>query len=848
MAGLPWTNPLKIQIGSDEHVLDTTINRGLMMLLNNDYYLDMKSMIMSTEINELIENTDTIKNVLEDHINNKDLHGKEPIIIQNVTQIISGEQGGGSYSFYNSDLLKNDLIVYLPINYSASKINEVIANVPHNLNTHNVVFLFVIPDEYAPIKNDFEHDEYILNIGNDNIIFSNFYNGTIFVVGDFLQKTKYFDKFSTKNSFKIEDPIRNDGINIKRYIANLFNEIDDAEDIEDIIKYETNEINQNNKSFNKIIIEGSSLNDNYSVLTFNDITANVYVKNLKFRNTLLPEYKGSNYISTLNLDYDILPSDEKFLLMYPMEEDLKPILGNSFTNYLNSELNIPIFNDLSSYIDLIISGCNIFSNKFGETSGLIYYLNNHNIYDFESSNIKSQYVINELVTKLTNINSLVDGIYSNQPSTNYDDFLNENGTFVVDEVKGLISNYLSYVNDYLKSIEEFFIEPNFIAFLKDRPDLINSTLIYDNIKLMDEYKKLYYNQGIELLLSGYNSIRDNVLYSLLGMRDFTSSLELHENGNVIPNISLNQRYNSGIKTNFIDGSLKCFELAKTNNSNIENGYFSIEGGYTELITKLIFTKHYWKNLNNRFDTSDGTELTKSEYDNTICFWRKHKGSSLDEVTYISFTFNNSAKCDFIIKGYSIENYNDNNKTSLNFNVNDLYTKYNDEWQLWCIKIDNEHVFDDTTSYSGKIGITCEVYVNEIVNGEYSIKKYVLNGESTSPFNVESPLFNKNDYWKNSKIYIGYSKFVESLNLNKNYFTGYIRNLMLFAGHLTESECRALFKAGIQSNYNFSSEYIDDSLLELFESKKFFIGLVGVYNVTNINILNCVMKYNGKYLK
>ena len=76
----------------------------------------------------------------------------------------------------------------------------------------------------------------------------------------------------------------------------------------------------------------------FGLLTF----CNVYVKNLKFRNTLLPEYIGSNYISTLNLDYDILPSDEKFLLMYPMEEDLKPILGASFTNYLNSELNIPI--------------------------------------------------------------------------------------------------------------------------------------------------------------------------------------------------------------------------------------------------------------------------------------------------------------------------------------------------------------------------------------------------------------------------------------------------------------------------------------------------------------------------
>ena len=78
--------------------------------------------------------------------------------------------------------------------------------------------------------------------------------------------------------------------------------------------------------------------------------------------------------------------------------------------------------------------------------------------------------------------------------------------------------------------------------------------------------------------------------------------------------------------------------------------------------------------------------------------------------------------------------------------------------------------------------------------------------------------------------------------------GYFRNFMLFAGHLTESECRALFKAGIQQNYNFINEYVDDNLFELFQSRKFFIGLIGVYNVSNINILNCVMKYNGKYLK
>jgi hypothetical protein len=163
------------------------------------------------------------------------------------------------------------------------------------------------------------------------------------------------------------------------------------------------------------------------------------------------------------------------------------------------------------------------------------------------------------------------------------------------------------------------------------------------------------------------------------------------------------------------------------------------------------------------------------------------------------------------------------------------------------------VFNDNSDLKGKIGIVCDVYVNEYLNGKYVIKKYSLNCESDSKFKVESPLFdngiiNKNDAWKNSKIYFGYSKFKENSNINKNYFSGYFRNLMLYAGHLTDSECRALFKSGIQQSYNFSTEYMNGSLASLFESKKFFIGLIGVYNVSNINILNCIMKYNGKYLK
>ena len=76
-AGLPWTNPLKIQIGSDEHILDTTINRGLMMLLNNDYYLDMKTKVMTEDLSQAIKNEDILADVLEKHVNDDSIHRKD---------------------------------------------------------------------------------------------------------------------------------------------------------------------------------------------------------------------------------------------------------------------------------------------------------------------------------------------------------------------------------------------------------------------------------------------------------------------------------------------------------------------------------------------------------------------------------------------------------------------------------------------------------------------------------------------------------------------------------------------------------------------------------------------------
>lgn len=95
MPGLPWTNPLKLTIGSDEHILDTTINRGLMMLLNNDYYLDMKTTLMSQELSAVIGNTNYLNSVLVEHVTNTGIHGGKgtTIVNNNYTTIVSGAQG-----------------------------------------------------------------------------------------------------------------------------------------------------------------------------------------------------------------------------------------------------------------------------------------------------------------------------------------------------------------------------------------------------------------------------------------------------------------------------------------------------------------------------------------------------------------------------------------------------------------------------------------------------------------------------------------------------------------------------------------------------------------------------------
>ena len=163
-----------------------------MMLLNNDYYLDMKETLISQELSAIISNTNLLYDTIYAHINDNAKHGSK--VITRVNNNYYGQQGSNETtviekaSFENQGILTQDTVVYLSILDSVVKINEKISNIPHNLNGHNLAFIFVVPSEYAYSNKDdeigskegSEYYKYILNVGNNCIRFSNFFNGTLF--------------------------------------------------------------------------------------------------------------------------------------------------------------------------------------------------------------------------------------------------------------------------------------------------------------------------------------------------------------------------------------------------------------------------------------------------------------------------------------------------------------------------------------------------------------------------------------------------------------------------------------------------------------------------------------------
>ena len=307
-------------------------------------------------------------------------------------QLFHGESGSyNTVEFVNQGILTEDTVVYLSITESIANINEKIANIPHNLNGHNLAFIFVVPKGYTNSEDttnvententESYYYEYSLNVGDQCIKFSNFFSGTLFVFGDFLAGSKIisngvevqnFPPYTKKTIDQINDPVNYDNIVPSLYIEKLYKEIEQPQSIDKIIEYNSEDAKTNvtkPDNLNKIAIKGTCLNQNYSLMCFSDVTAKTYIKNLKFVNVLKANEDGVIDITEeLNAN---LPSKDQIMLQYPFNEDLKPIVYDPLFEYLETVSNEPYFNLVKDYIHIIDNEINYLSSLMLNEDSLI---------------------------------------------------------------------------------------------------------------------------------------------------------------------------------------------------------------------------------------------------------------------------------------------------------------------------------------------------------------------------------------------------------------------------------------------------------------------------------------------
>ena len=260
------------------------------------------------------------------------------------------KSGIDSSSAYDTGKLTKDTVKYLPINWSAAQIQNVIDTAPHDLNGFKLMFLFVVPEGYEAVDS-----EYALDLENSSITFNNFINGTLAVAGDNVTEEELI---SRKTDAAIEDPVNNDGLNVNKFFVNFFSSIDSPEQIDDIVSYEEDRENAV-KSLRKIIIKGTSFNDDLSVVVFDQNTCQVIVKGLSFESSLKANTLNANEIDLKYANPLPSPSLEKLLIYWPLEKDLLPIVNGNFSTVVTDKKAEMIYNNVltvGKYIDDNIDG------------------------------------------------------------------------------------------------------------------------------------------------------------------------------------------------------------------------------------------------------------------------------------------------------------------------------------------------------------------------------------------------------------------------------------------------------------------------------------------------------------
>lgn len=293
-AGLPWSSPLKIIVQASEVINDATINRGLLNLLNNDYYLDIKTQAL----NNYIEN-----NIIG-HIADTSIHFTKQSIIQLI----------GSNNFLTQNTIVSIPVIFLE-NQNATikqtainieKINSFINMLPRQLNGYTLIVQFVYATKITDSVTVEETPKISIDVSSLPIVFNGFSNGTLII----------------RSNSDIQQAIKSDDINSINNINTLMSISNFNEKLTSII----NDLQDTAKISEKIIsaftLSGTGINMYYSSLCFTDCTADIYLTNLNIINSLSAFTQSAINAARLN-SQNKLPSKSQVAGLF---------LCNYFTN------------------------------------------------------------------------------------------------------------------------------------------------------------------------------------------------------------------------------------------------------------------------------------------------------------------------------------------------------------------------------------------------------------------------------------------------------------------------------------------------------------------------------------
>lgn len=460
-SGLPWTSPQKIAISSSQYISNTVINRSLLHLLNNDYYLDIKSQAINNYIEENIVS----------HISNQDIH----VSWSRIQDLLS-----------SLNILSEDTIYYIPLLFNnkevpAAEINQLITKIPKNINGHTIVLYFCKAHSTENISNNTT----IADINNKGILIQNFVGGDVIVYAN-SSTDILIDDYHDLSKLKAKpNTVSNIFETIQTYInKNTFDDSDNA---------------------NRLTIKSTGINQNYATLSIKNCLANMYIINLCIQNTIT---NWNNIISQV-LQIGLLPSINNVLLFYP----LNSVSENKFP-YTQRYLNKQFLNDNATYY--LYTNSTITTNN-GININSTNYINNNPVnpqyLSFDNFN-SSEYLVSKELRKyiynyqglndnftITFIGKLDDILNSNNHPifSDYNSIGNEFGLYVYlnkiyaanNTTKLDISQYITDFNINYTSIKNqhgMFV----IQFVHDTSKIINSDIPtgITNIPITDGYMRV----------------------------------------------------------------------------------------------------------------------------------------------------------------------------------------------------------------------------------------------------------------------------------------------------------------------------------------------------------------------